>query len=992
MTDQLKLPFDDQPYQFDSRFKIFHELMCHKVREVLLISSSYDAWVMEEDCRLSESIINEYRGLNLSHPPRLNWVATLNDALVALARKKFDLVIVMSRVADPHTYCTADAISKKAQDLPVVILCHMIPAETDFCTQQPVDNITRTFVWSGNTELLLAMIKITEDQLNVSQDVDLAGVRVIIYVEDSPEYKSALLPILYRELVCQTQEVMEEGLNEEHRLLAMRARPKIVIAQSYEQAQRLFQEFEANVLGLISDVRFLCEGQLDEEAGIKLLKCIKRKRFDIPLLLTSAESQNAAKAAEIPAVFLDKNSPELLSDVRSFFKKHLGFGDFVFRSPNGHEIGRATNLRELERRIAEIPNDSFVYHCNRNDFSRWLFARTEIELASKVRHIRDDDFANLDVHRRYLVSIIHSRRMDRQRGVVVNFDPKAFDVDSEFLKIGTGSLGGKARGLAFMSALLSRNKSLQEKFEKVEIFVPKTLVIATDVFEAFIQQNQLTSLAKEDLPDEVIAERFAAGDFEKGMEEQLTEYLSHIDYPLSVRSSSLLEDAQFRAYAGLYKTYLLANDHMDLNCRVKQLLDAVKMVFASTYFRGPKAFSRRVGHRTESDKMAVIIQQLIGQRYGSYFYPDISGVVQSYNYYPFSKMKPEDGIATIALGFGKTVMEGEKALRFSPKYPELLPQHSSVDEVLKNSQRSFYALKTSEPSYRLGVHDATTLVKRNIMEAGEEGPVKSLASTYIPEEHRIRDSVHVSGYRVMTFAPVLKYDMFPLADVLNEILSTGQEGMGCPVEMEFSLCLNFGLAKKPEFALLQIRPMSAREEMMSVDISEHDLSTAVIVSERAMGNTLHTYMTDIIYVKPDSFELAKTPEIARQIGKINGKLVKAGRRYLLIGPGRWGSADRWLGIPITWSDISGVGAIVETVHPQLNVEPSQGSHFFQNITALGIDYLTVTGKQRDRIDWQVIESILPSEETHYVVHIALDRTMTLKVDGRSSSGVVLLKS
>lgn len=979
------------PVQFDPRFKLFHELMSKKVREILLISTPYDAWVMEQDCRLSEAINNEYKGLNLSHPPRLNWVSSADAAITALDRQHFDMVIIMPRVADTEVLATAERIRTRSPRLPMVLLCHEFEASLEYqlLFRSSSQLFDRVFIWSGNSDLLLAMIKSAEDQKNVAHDTSSASIRVIIFVEDSAEYLSALLPVFYRELVIQTQAVMEEGLNEEHRLLAMRARPKIVLADTYERAMHLFREYEPYVLGVISDVRFYRGNQFDENAGVDLLKTVKKERFDIPLLLMSSDPLNADKAANIPAVFVDKNSPTLLSDVRSFFLNHLGFGDFVFRAPDGREIARASNLKMLEKKLLTIPDDSFAYHSNRNDFSRWLFARSEIELATRVRPVREDDFSDPESHRQFLVSLIHERRMSRQKGVVVDFDPRAFDEDAEFFKVGTGSLGGKARGLSFVSALLRRHPALEEKFDRVDIIIPQTLVVTTEVFDAFVKENHLSELAKAEVPDEVIAGRFMEAAFPEPFKEQLGGFLSHFGYPLAVRSSSLLEDAQFRAYAGLYKTYMLPNDNPDLGCRLEQLINAIKMVYASTYFEGPKSFSRRVGHRTEEEKMAVIVQQLVGRRYGNSFYPAIAGVAQSYNYYPFAKMKPEDGIATIALGLGKAVMDGEKALRFAPPYPELLPQCPNVDETLRNSQRYFYALKLNEPVCHLSLNDAVTLSKREISEATDEDPVRILTSTYVANEHSIRDSGDLPGYHVVTFAQVLKYGLFPLGEMLTEVLAIGQEGMGCPVELEFCVDLNLDRTSRPRFAILQLRPMSAREEMVTVHLTAEDLTKAFCVSMQALGNRVDQGITDIVFVKPEAFDPGETPEIAREIGEMNSRLTRERRRYVLIGPGRWGSADRWLGIPVGWADICGVSAMVETVHPKLNAEPSQGSHFFHNLISLGINYLNVNENKGDRMDWQWLTTLPVNEETRFVARISLEKPLTLKVDGRKLQGVLI---
>ncbi len=978
--------------QFDPRFKLFHELMARKVREILLISTPYDAWVMEEDCRLSEAIINDYRGLNLSHPPRLSWVSFADAAAQVLDTGHFDLVIIMPRMVDPEVVATAEKIRATNPRLPIMLLCHGLETALEFrklSSESPAPSFDRIFVWGGNSDLLLAMIKSAEDRMNAPHDTGFAGIRVIILVEDSPDYLSVLLPVLYRELVVQTQAVMEEGLNEAHRLLAMRARPKILVTDTYEGAMELFHRYEPCVLGVISDVRFHRHRRFDENAGIDLLMAVKRERFDIPLLLMSSDPANAAKAAKIPAVFVDKNSPMLLSEVRCFFLDHLGFGDFVFRSPDGREIARAANLKMLEKKLHLIPDESFACHSNRNDFSRWLFARSEIELAMRVRPVRDDDFADSDSHRRFLLAMIHERRMERQKGVVVDFDPRAFDEDGEFFKIGAGSLGGKARGLSFVSALLCRHRELQTRFETVAIFVPQTLVITTEVFETFVRENGLAELAREQLANEVVAERFMAATFPEPFKNQLAGFLSHCHYPLAVRSSSLLEDAQFRAYAGLYSTYMLANDHPDLDCRLELLIKAVKMVYASTYYEGPKAFSMRVGQRTEEEQMAVIVQQLVGRKFGNTFYPAIAGVAQSHNYYPFARLKPEDGIATIALGLGKAVVDGEKALRFAPRYPEFLPQCATVADTLKNSQRFFYALKLDEPVCNLSTNDAVTLVKREISEALDEPPVRALTSTYVPEDQSLRDSGNLPGYPVVTFAQVLRYGSFPLAEVLAEVLEIGREGMGCPVELEFCVDLDFEGTGRPRFAILQLRPMSAREEMANVRITPEELAHAVCVSRHALGNRLERGITDLLFVKPEAFDPAQTPAIAWQISQLNGRLLKERRKYVLIGPGRWGSADRWLGIPVTWADICGVAAIIETVHPKLKAEPSQGSHFFHNLISLGINYLTVNENQGDRIDWRWLNSLQPTDETPFVARVSFDHPLTLKVDGRHSQGVLI---
>jgi hypothetical protein len=991
----MTLPIESFAQDFDPKFKIFHELMARKVRDVLLVSTPYDAWIMEEDCRLSERIINEYRGLNLSNPPRITWVPTGEAALAALAGRKFDLVLTMLSLADIQSQGLGLAIKRIDPELPVVHLSHQAYASEiaahglDFPKPPGIDRI---FIWSGNTDLLVALIKSAEDRLNAPHDTASAGIRVILMVEDSPVYMSSLLPLLYKEVVTQTQAVLEEGLNEEHRLLTMRARPKILVAEDFEEAQRIYETYQPHILGVISDVRYPRAGRPDADAGVDFLARVKRERFDIPLLLTSSDPSNAARAAAIPAAFVHKLSPTLHEEVHAFFRDRLGFGDFVFRRPDGSEIGRAANMRSLEKMISEIPEDSFAHHCNRNDFSRWLYARTEITLANKVRPIRDTDFRDEESHRQYLVSIVHARRSRRQRGVVVNFEAGDFDRDTEFFKIGNGSLGGKARGLAFMANLLQRVTGIHKKFKQVRICIPQTLVITTEGFDAFVAENGLKRYATNQAADAEVAETFRKAAFPQPIVDDLRAYLARITYPLAVRSSSLLEDAKFRAYAGLYRTYMLPNDHPSLDVRLNKLIEAIKLVYASTYFQSPKAFSRRVGHRTEEEKMAVIVQQLVGEPGGGHFYPAISGVAQSYNYYPFAQMKPEEGIAAVALGLGKTVMEGEKALRFSPRYPQLLPQRSTVEDILDNAQRFFYSLKLGGSYKALGIDEDANLEKREVGDAAGDPAVRALCGYYLPGEGRIRETYDRAGHPVLTFSQVLKYDLFPLAPLLAEALAMGQDGIGSPVELEFSVNLRSAPGAASEFVFLQLRPMTAKSELTQVQITAPETAGAFCASSQSLGNGEKTDIADIVFVKPRDFDVRRTPEIAREIARMNAALAREGRRYLLIGPGRWGSADRWLGIPVGWADISAVAAMVETTAPELRADPSQGSHFFHNITTLDIAYCTVNPEKGDRLDWDWLASLPRAAESAFVARVRLAEPFVLKADGRSSRCVMFVKA
>lgn len=966
--------------------------MKKKIAEILLVSTPYDAFIMEEEGRLAERIIHEYSGLNLSRPPMLTWVSTASEAMIELAKKKFDLVITMPRLDDMDAFDLGKEIKEKYPHLPVFLLVHNVNRlllETKSSDRGAIDKI---FVWHGNSDLLLALIKNVEDELNIEYDTDRARVRVIILVEDSPIHYSSLLPLLYKVIVLQTQAVMEDSLNDEHRLLRMRARPKILLAENYEEAEKYYRKFKPYVLSIFSDVRYPRGGEVDMAAGFHLLSMIKKESPDIPLLNLSSEESNREKAMKIPAIFLNKNSPKLHMEIQNFFEEHLGFGDFVFRMPDGREVGRASNLMTMEKILPTIPDESICRHALMNDFSSWLMARSEIMLATKLRPIKVSDFPDIPSLREHLINSIHARRQRRQKGIITEFTTEDFNQDADFTKIGKGSLGGKARGLAFASTQLKESQALLEKFKDIEIRVPKSLVLSTEGFDSFINENDLKGFATSDAPDEKVADFFLKATFPNWLERNLNMFLTQAKYPLAVRSSSLLEDSLFQPFAGIYKTFMLPNKG-NIAKRLHQLILTIKIIYASTYFEAPRSFSKSTLYRTEDEKMAVIIQPLNGTTYGDYYYPAFSGVAQSYNYYPISRMRPEEGIAQIALGLGKTVVEGETCIRFSPKYPQLLPQFSTVDDILENSQRYFYALKLSDLPGDFGtpgnLNDDLTLERLDVEDAKEHAPISYFSGYYNPQEHRIRDTVDPAGYPVLTFARILKYQSFPLSDILMEILEMGRRGMGAPVEIEFSVDLPFGADKKPVFSLLQVRPMAVDQHTLDVEITPEERENAFCYSEMALGNGQFNNIEEIVYIKPDAFDVSKTVEIAAEIGKINQELLNAEHKYVLIGPGRWGSADRWLGIPVTWKDISGVGAIIETTCETLKADPSQGSHFFHNITSLGISYINTSENGGDFINWDWLESMPSKSETRYLKRIQLEKPLTLKIDGKKSTAVLL---
>ncbi len=974
------------PPAFDPHFKIFHELMPFKVLDILLVSSLYDAFIMEEDGSIAMRLISEYRGLNLSKAPRITRVSSAGEALTALQNKAYDMVITMPHLREMNARELAGKIKQVQPDIPVIIVAHstqnISSAET---ADELIDN---SFIWCCEPDFLMAIIKNVEDHRNVDDDTARAMVRVIIYVEDSPYYRSFFLPLIYHELVRQTQSVLDESLNERHRILRMRARPKILMAANYEEAAALYESYKPYIFAIISDVRFPRQGVLDPDAGVRFLQHVRSEINELPMLMLSSEAANRKKADAIPAIFINKNSSAIKDEIHQFCLSHLGFGDFVFRMTDESVIARASSLRQLEEQVEKIPEKSLYYHIEHNHFSNWVMARSEVALARELHRDSISGTGPADEVRADIIRKIRSARKRKQKGVVVRFSPAGYDPEiNDFVRIGNGSLGGKARGLAFMWAALQMKRSKESPIIKNKIVIPTTCVISSDAFEEFVIQNRLSNFKAGS--DGHMADVFLESALPDWLRQSLRSFLKHLNCPLSVRSSSLLEDAHFRPYAGLYSTYFLTNNHQSFDERLRQLESAVKLVYASTWFEGPRTYSRTSWQGRSDDAMAVIIQQVTGNRYGNHWYPAISGVAQSHNYYPVFKMTADEGIAHIALGIGKTIVEGEKSLRFSPAHPKRLVQFSSVKDILANSQRQFYGLDMT----RSGCLDRrdSNLVKIEVQDACRELPVKMLSSTYLPEEDRIRDA-DLPGLKIMSFSSILKYDSYPLASILTELLTVARDGMGCEVEIEFAVDL------KPDpgqsvFNFLQLRPMVTGERL-DINISDDDFSSALGRSSQSLGHGIFGNIFDIVYVNPKTFDAAATRIMAGEVGMVNRRLAERQRKYLLIGPGRWGSADQWLGIPVQWHDIAGVGVIIEVCRGDIKAEPSQGSHFFQNITSLGIPYLTIdecgeNDSPKDFFDWPwlLLQKIV--WQGKYICHVRLERPVLVKCNGKTAAGVVL---
>lgn len=974
--------------EFDTHFKVFHELMSNKVLEILLVASAYDAYILEEDASLASKIINEYRGLNLSRPPRLTRVDDAKRALEKIESESFDLVITMPHLGDVDSFALGASIKRLKPDLSVVLLAHSIQGLFPFPATKDCSGIDQIFIWSGDADLLLAIVKNVEDRRNVLNDTQKAQVRVIILVEDSPLYRSYFLPLMYKEVVHQTQEVLDESLNEEHRLLKMRARPKILVADTYESALALYERYQPYLFGVVADTRFPRQGKLCADAGVQFLKRVKKDIYDLPVLLISNESHNRTQAESIPAQFLDKNSPQLFDQLHAFFLDHLGFGDFIFRTSDGQEVARASNLRQLEQVLPDIPDEPLCYHASRNRFSNWIMARSEITLASQMRKLQVSDFPDVSAVRQYLISSIHSLRKWRQKGVVIQFNAQDFDSQiADIAKIGKGSLGGKARGMAFVANLLRQSPWLYEKYQGIDIRIPSTLVITTDGFDQFVAQNDLKKSHCIEMDDLGIAHAFAQARMPAQIEEDLRAFLKTVHGPLSIRSSSLSEDAHHQPLTGLYKTFMIPNDHPDDSVRLAQLIGALKQVYASTWFEQPRQFALSTAFRHRKEQMAVMIQKIVGGAHGHYYYPAISGVARSQNYYPIGRIQPDDGMAKIALGFGKVLGTGEGGLRFCPKYPNNLPDFSKTEDILTNAQQHFYALPIGSDRSSLDLD--FDLVLRNVADALDEPPLSGLVSTYLPADDRIRDSAVFEGPKLITFAAILKHKTFPLTDLLTDLLNLGRHGMGCHVEFEFAVNLVGDSDDLPAFYILQMRPMPIGSDPYDVEITPEDKDTAICFSFSALGHGKYDQIADVLYVKPEDFDASRTREMAADVRRFNAALKAEKRPYLLIGPGRWGSFDPWLGIPVKWEDINGAGAIIELRTADLNADPSQGSHFFQHITTHSIPYLTIDEGDDDFIRWEQIEKFQTDRESAYLSHVRLPSALLIKCNGRTSQCAVL---
>lgn len=977
-----------------ARLKKFQKLMRYKIRNILLVSSVYDYYLFEEDGRLYELIRSEYQNLNLSQAPEIYHVTTGEEALELLKESdEFDLIITTMHIDDIHVVKFANQVKATGIDIPIILLAYDNMERKELTTHYDTSAFEKIFIWGGDYHLLIGIIKYVEDKRNVESDTQNIGVQVIILVEDNVKFYSTYLPLIYTEVFNQSQRLILEGINVTHRFLRMRARPKILLCTTYEEAWKYFEMYEEYVMGIITDNNFKHNGVRDPEAGLKFTKAVRSRHEDIPILVQTSDLNLEEKVKSIGASFLYKNSPRLLHDLREFMLAHFGFGDFIFKLRNGTPVGRAANLKELAERLAEIPEESLLFHAERNHFSRWLKARTEFYLAHKLRPRKITDYPSPEHLRNDLINSIKSYIEERTKGVISDFRKDTFDPKNSFARIGKGSLGGKARGLGFINSLIA-NYNIKNLFDGVEISVPSAVVLATDVFDQFMNGNNLESFAYNEKDDIKITQTFIdATFFPEDVKQRLYEFLEIVREPLAVRSSSLLEDAQFQPFAGVYQTYMIPNSNPDINVRLEELLQTIKAVYASTFHQRSKDYLKATTYRLEEEKMAVIVQKLVGVEHRRRFYPDFAGVAKSYNFYPIAPQKSTDGIAMVALGLGKTVVEGGNSVRFCPKFPKHLMQFFTTKDTLANAQQDFYALDLNG---KLEHHSESTkdplVSKYDLKEAEFDGTLHFVGSTYSMENNAIYDGISRSGVRVVTFAPILKHKIFPLPEILDLLLDLGTWGMGSPVEIEFAVNLSVPQGKPKEFAMLQMRPMVLSREVEELNINFEN-EELICRSNQVLGNGAISDIYDVVLVDINKYDRGRSRTVALEIAKFNSKLLEQRKPYLLIGVGRWGSNDPWLGIPVTWDQISGAVAIVESGFKDFEVEPSQGSHFFQNITSFRVGYFTVDAANKlGFIDWNWLLSQPSTEELEFTKHIRFEKPISVRINGHKNIGVILKPS
>ncbi len=966
----------------------FANLMQVRVYNVLLIASKYDAFMLEDDGRVDERIFMEYAQLNLRYPPRFTQVSNEEQAFRELSSKRYDLIIAMPTSEQNEIFDMAKRIKADYSDIPIVVLTPFSREVYKKISAEDMSAIDYIFSWLGNADLLVAIVKLIEDKLNIEADVESVGVQVVIMVEDSIRFYSSLLPYLYKFVLRQSENFSTEALNEHHRMLRKRGRPKIVLARNYEEAKSYYDKYKSNVLGVITDVSFPRKGKTDKLAGIELCRYIRKQDPHLPLVIESTEESNREFAQSLNASFLNKESKKLPVDLRKTIAVKFGFGDFTVINPvTGKEIVTIRNLKELQDALPNIPAESLFYHGSRNHFSRWLYSRAMFPLAEFLRNKQFDDVSHAeDVRKTIFDAIVQYRKM-KNRGVVAEFKRAQFDKYSSFARIGDGSLGGKGRGLAFVDSMIKRHPEL-EFFEDTLVTIPKTLVLCTDIFDEFMDNNHLYQVGLSDLDDEDILGYFKKGKLQKHLIDDFLAFFDVVKAPIAIRSSSLLEDSHYQPFAGIYATYMIPylEDKYEM---LRLVSDAIKGVYASVFYKASKAYMNATSNVIDQEKMAIILQEVVGTQYDNRYYPSFSGVGRSLNYYPINDEKAEEGVAEVAVGLGKYIVDGGLALRFSPYWPKNVLQTSTLDQALRDTQTKFYALDMDGINKTISLDEGANLFKLRIRDAEQDNSLKTMVSTYDPHSMMLRDNCFEKGRRVVTFANILRHETYPLANLLKEVMSLGAEEMGRPVEIEFAVNLN-EREGRGTFYWLQIRPIVDTKEMMTDNIDVIKPEDAVIYSNHALGHGLIKDVHHIMYVKSSSFSPSKNHYIAREIETLNKEFGCRNEGYVLVGPGRWGSEDYFLGIPVKWQFISNARVIVETALAGYQIEPSQGTHFFQNLTSFRVGYFTVNEQQQDGVfNESLLDSMDAEYESEHVRIVKFENPLDIKINGLKGKGAVI---
>lgn len=966
----------------------FANLMNKRIYNVLLIATKYDAFMLEDDGRVDEQIFNEYTSLSLRYPPRFTQVTTEEEALAELKDRNFELIICMPNMDNRDIFAAATEIKIHYPNIPIVVLTPFSKEVSKRIANEDLSAIDYVFSWLGNAELLLAIIKLIEDKMNAPDDTASVGVQIILLVEDSVRFYSSALPHLYKFVLEQSQMFAKEALNDHQRTLRMRGRPKIKLARTYEEAVRIFNQYRDNMLGIISDMSFMHDGVKDPYAGYKFGQYVRKTGLIIPFVLESSEASNKVYAKELGASFIDKNSKSYPQDLRKKIMQRFGFGDFVILNPQTkEEIMRIKDLKDLQKKVFQIPDDSLVYHLSRNHFSRFFYSRAIFPPAEVLKRVDVSDYKDMDEARKLIFDLIVQYRRMKNSGVVAVYQKERFDEYSNFARIGDGSLGGKGRGLAFIGAMVKRYPKLEH--DHFAVTIPKTVVICTDIFDEFMETNELYPVVLSEVDDETILKYFLRASLPARLIEDLMAFFDVVKSPIAVRSSSLLEDSHYQPFAGIYSTYMVPKleDKYDM---LRTLSDAIKAVYASVFYRDSKAYMTATSNLIDQEKMAIVLQEVVGNRYNDRFYPTISGVARSLNFYPIGNEKAEDGIANIALGLGKYIVDGGQTLRFSPRHPHNILQMSTMDFALRETQTRFYALDLKNLADQFSVDDSFNLLRLNLKDADADGSLKFIVSTYDPYDQVIRDGYYPGGRKILSFVNVLQHEVFPLADTLDQILHVGEDEMGRPIEIEFAVNID---PQNPGFAtfyLLQVRPIVDNKEVMEEDLTLVEQEDTILTSTSVLGHGIVTDVQDIIYVKTGAFCSSNNQSIAYDIEKMNRQFTGEEKNYVLVGPGRWGSSDSWLGIPVKWPHISNARVIVECGLENYRVDPSQGTHFFQNLTSFGVGYFTINPFKGDGwFDEGYLNSLPAVEETEYLRHVRFDKPVVIKMDGKKSLGVVL---